>query len=948
MYRRFFCIILCSLFICFHVFGQQKAIDKELLPFVIRQDAVSGDTFQQHPAQISLQQAFAAKGVLPKGLRILRKLSDSISIVRFSSYLEKEKLQKNALILTPVNDLWKLSPGLLDQLSALQQKDELVLLMITVTDISSFEKKYLSFQKITIQAAYPATGSLVIRAPVSWIKTAALQDPNISFIARGRMAFTERELTGFDLSANKVNRAHRDWPAVNGRGLTVSIKENKMDTADIDYTGRYVFSPFASSNIQTHATNMATIAVGGGNTYYTGKGVAWGASLSSADFVNLLPDKIQDLQKLKVTVQNHSYGVGIENYYGADASAYDAQLYQNPTLLHVFSAGNSGGQASVSGNYAGITGYANLTGSFKMAKNNLTAGATDSFGNVTSLSSRGPAYDGRIKPELVALGEDGSSGAAAIVSGIVLLVQDAWQQKNGILPISAITKAILLNSAQDVGTSGIDFLSGYGSVNAWRALQTVAGNQVLQGQVVQGQTMLHNISLPQNAKNLKLTICWIDPPSQPNSFKALVNDLDLELFHQGTNQRWLPWVLNSKPVTDSLRQLPVRKRDSLNNAEQITLDNTPAGNYQILVKGYSVTGAQQAYAIAWQYDTLEHFAFTYPVKGDNLFPEQLHTIRWETTLTGTASLQYRINTGNWQNIATNINLSKNYYQWQLPDKTGALQLRLLAGLQEWRSDTVSLSSKLLINTGFNCVDSFLVYWQRAAVDSYRVYRLGPRYLEPFFVTADTALIQVTMNNAYQYFTVAPILPLQIEGARSYTFNYTQQQVDCYISGFIADPAGTSSARLSLQLGTTYQVAKIVFEKLTASGFVTIRTIMPVTAKQFVITEAAGKGLNTYRVRIELQSGLVYYTRPEQVLIFASQPYYVFPNPVRQGSVLNLLAEDTDDTVFLLFDVYGRKLAEHKVNGFFNEMRLPLLQKGTYYYIILKAGIRQVSQQLVVL
>jgi len=36
------------------------------------------------------------------------------------------------------------------------------------------------------------------------------------------------------------------------------------------------------------------------------------------------------------------------------------------------------------------------------------------------------AFDGRIKPEIVALGEDGSSGAAAIVSGIALLIRDAF------------------------------------------------------------------------------------------------------------------------------------------------------------------------------------------------------------------------------------------------------------------------------------------------------------------------------------------------------------------------------------------------------------------------------------------------------------------------------------------------------------------------------------------
>ena len=58
-----------------------------------------------------------------------------------------------------------------------------------------------------------------------------------------------------------------------------------------------------------------------------------------------------------------------------------------------------------------------------MAKNILTVGATDSFSIVAALSSKGPAHDGRVKPELVAFGEDGSSGAAALVSGTSLLLQ---------------------------------------------------------------------------------------------------------------------------------------------------------------------------------------------------------------------------------------------------------------------------------------------------------------------------------------------------------------------------------------------------------------------------------------------------------------------------------------------------------------------------------------------
>ncbi|MEY2902931.1 MAG: hypothetical protein RLY89_2037, partial [Bacteroidota bacterium] len=354
-----------------------------------------------------------------------------------------------------------------------------------------------------------------------------------AFLGNGYSQFTERELTGFDLSTNKVNLVHKIWPQLNGKGSTISIKEELMDTTDIDFKGRYLKAASAAKILQTHATTMTTIVGGAGNTYYTGKGVAWGANISSSDFNNLLPDNLFELQQLKVAIQNHSYGVGLENYYGNDAAAYDTQLNQDSTLLHVFSAGNLGDKSPITGVYQGIAGFSNLSGSFKMAKNILTVGATDSFYRVIPISSKGPSFDGRVKPEIVALGEDGSSGAAAIVSGICLLIRDAFIQYHPSkkAPSSAMIKAVLINSADDIDRPGTDYNAGFGSANAWRSIKTLKDGQTIQGNVLANQTNQHLIQIPSNAINLKVTICWIDPAAPANSAKTLINNLDLEITH---------------------------------------------------------------------------------------------------------------------------------------------------------------------------------------------------------------------------------------------------------------------------------------------------------------------------------------------------------------------------------------------------------------------------------
>lgn len=937
MRRGLFCFLLFGF-----LYAQSQPSSRQYIPLVLKPFVESSllSSFDQH----STKKIFALIGELPKTVSALRKLSDTITIVQIEDPQIITSLWKLGKLM-PVNDAWKFPPGFIAPATTEmihQQKAWL----IETTDTDILTKRIHEKDAVTITSI--SGKHIQLNASWKWIQEYLVQNPSILFIAPVAKPFTERELTGFDLSANKGNLAHRIWPTINGSGRSISIKENKLDTADIDFKGRYVSSSLASSRIETHATTMATIAAGGGNTFYTGKGFAYGASITSSDFANLLPDPLSEVMRLRVGLQNHSYGTGIENYYGADAAAYDRQTNSEGLgLLHIFSAGNQGTQASSSGNYAGINGFANLTGSFKMSKNSIAVGATDSFGVVPALSSRGPAYDGRLKPELVALGEDGSSGAAAIVSGITALLQQAYQQKNNTEASTDMIRAVLFNSADDIGSPGPDFVSGYGMANAYRAIKTIQDDRLINGYVRDSQEWVHQITVPAGARNLKITLSWTDHPAQTNAYKALVNDLDMILEHPASAQTWLPWVLNSYPHPDSLRKNAVRKKDTLNNHEQITIALPAAGTYNIKISGTSIPTLAQIYAIAWQYDTVSHFIFSYPVKGDLLEPARKNTLRWETTITDTATLEYKLNDGNWQTVANGVNLSHQYFQWQPPDTTAAIQLRMKATQRSWLSDTVGISKNLLINTGFNCADSFLVYWQKAKVDSYRVYRLGEQYLEPFITVSDTALIQLKQNNPYSFFSIAPLLPLQREGRRAYTFDYRQQQVACYISGFIADPFGNNAARLNLQLGTTYQVKKVVFEKLTASGFSAFQEITPVTNTQLTITTPANNGLNVYRARIELQNGTNYYTHPEQVLLFGAAAYYVFPNPIQPGATLNIMDADPDNKEFRLYDIFGRLVMKESLQGLRNQVRMPLLQRGVYFYVIIQNNDRILNGRLIV-
>ena len=822
--------------------------------------------------------------------------------------------------------------------------------VIAVSDEIAF-RKFLEERKMATSIYEYGPGKLfVIKTTWAEILGSVLPGPNVLFVDEQRKPKEELAVSDLDLSANKINVIHNQFQQYNGNGVVASVKENRPDTADIDFKGRYLSTTLSSKIFSTHATNMMTIIGGAGNTYYEGKGSAWASALSSSDFATLLPDPDAKYQEYNITVQNHSYGTGIENFYGADAAAYDASVIARSSLLHVFSAGNSGQQTSTTGPYANAPGFANITGSFKMAKNIITVGHEDSFGVVLAPSSRGPAYDGRVKPELVAFALDGSSGAAAIVSGISLDLQQAYKDLHASLPSSALIKAVLLNSADDVGAKGIDFTSGYGAVNAYKAMTTILNARHFNGNLSNAATDVFNISVPANIKQLKVTLVWNDPPATPNAAKALKNDLDLELTLPATTQVWQPWVLSHFPNVDSLQKLPVRKRDSLNNIEQITLDNPAAGNYQILVKGFSVTTAPpQAYFVAYQTDTLDKFKWLYPTRSDNIFGGRTNVLRWESTyINTTAQLECSFNNGTtWQLIDNAVDLTRGYYKWTPQDTFTTALLRMNFASQNFLSDSFTVSKRFDLFVGFNCPDSVMFFWKKIpGVSSWQVYQLGPKYMEPLLVATDTAFILSKASNPSFHYAVAPILNGRT-GVRSYAYNYAMQGVGCYVKSFLATLAG-NTAVLDLLVGTNYKIKKISFQKLNGTGFIDIQTINNISGLQFsYVDNNLSKGLNVYRVKIELTNGTITYSDEATVYYFKNGGYILYPNPAPQFQLITILSNDPDITQLQVFNSVGQKVYEKSLDQLVNEIPRGRLSKGFYFLRIVKNNKTQTVLKLVV-
>ena len=748
--------------------------------------------------------------------------------------------------------------------------------------------------------------------------------------------FPKEELTtgSLDLTLNRINISHTTYPEINGDSIFTSIKEQQFDTADIDYINRIIKTGQGAPGFTTHASVMATILAGGGNSSPYAKGAAPAAFISSSTFGSLFPHSDSIYRKYSISIQNHSYGTVIENFYGNEATAYDASVLINPTLLHVFSSGNSGTSNAASGVYTASPGFSNLTGNFKSAKNIIVTGATDSFGVVASLSSRGPAYDGRVKPELVAFGEDGSSGAAAMTSGAAALVQQAYKKLKGKLPPASLVKAVLVNGADDTGNPHVDYISGYGNLNAWNAVRCIKENRFIEDSIFNAQTKTFNFSVLANAREIKITVSWSDALPSASASKALVNDLDMTLNLPAASASWQPWVLDPRPANILLPAQ--RKTDTLNNTEQITLDNPVAGNYIIEIKGTNVSSAKQLFSVAWQTDTLNYFAWTFPSKNEPVKAAATNVIRWQSNITGTGVLDYSTDGTTWTNISSAVNLTDKYFKWNAPDSFSKAFLRMTpASGSNVLSDTFILSKATSLSTAFNCTDSFMLYWDRLKVNQYQIYELGAKYLQPFLVTTDSFIILRKSQHPTLYYAVAPVVSGK-PGLRSFTLKYDAQGVECYFRNFYMQLQTQQKVDFTATLGSVYNVASLTFQKLKGNGYADLQTITAPGTLYFSFSDSnLLRGVNYYRLQIKLASGASLYSEIVPIYHYPDLPVIVFPNPVAQNRPINIISQEPGKYYISVIDGAGRVVMNKHLRNLNNPIPGILLPKGIYFIQITK-------------
>lgn len=163
-----------------------------------------------------------------------------------------------------------------------------------------------------------------------------------------------------------------------------------------------------------------------------------------------------------------------------------------------------------------------------------------------------------------------------------------------------------------VYTEGPDWVSGYGLVNAQKAVDYVDTNRFIEGVIDQGVTEVKKIHVTGSVDTLRVTLCWDDPAnasiSELDAYRCkLVNDLDLYLRHPETGRTVYPWVLDHNGMhadiipadgIDSITPAMIlakkafRGVDTINNLEVVDVVAPDTGIWEVYVVPVSITQDQ--------------------------------------------------------------------------------------------------------------------------------------------------------------------------------------------------------------------------------------------------------------------------------------------------------------------------------------------------------------------
>ena len=592
---------------------------------------------------------------------------------------------------------------------------------------------------------------------------------------------------------------------LNGRGVTIGVGDNADISTHIDFANRLINRSPALA--EDHGTHTSGTAAGAGIIDVRYHGMAPKSTILLQYFSDIITNAPAYVSDNHLVVSNNSYFTVEENcpgerVYDVLSNYADQQLNDFPQLLHVIASGNDGNlTCSPYGNAFGT-----VKSGWQTAKNVLTVGAlkTQDY-SIAYFSSRGPVNDGRIKPEITSGGwlvmssnayntygyNFGTSMACPAVTGSIALMYERYRQlHNGADPTADLMKALVCNTAEDLGNPGPDYTFGFGMLNARRAVAAIDSNRYFINTISNGGNANHQIHLNKNAQQLKVMLYWADKPAAINAAATLVNDLDLTVTTP-TSVVHHPLILNPNPA--NVNDNAAEGVDHVNNIEQVVINNPIEGNYSVGIAGATVPYGPQQYVLS--YEILDSsVTVEYPIGGETLVPGETENIRWNAygVDDNSFTLEYSLNNGNsWTLIDNNVSSGTRIYPWLVPAAfTGKGLIRVSrngSSLKDVSDFNFTILGQPTITVNNVCEGAVKLNWRKVdSAQSYDILQLTADSMRVIGNTSDTSYLLKGLNkNSTVWLGVAAKNGL-FSGRRSISVSSIPNNGPCTLPDFTND------------------------------------------------------------------------------------------------------------------------------------------------------------------
>jgi subtilisin-like proprotein convertase family protein len=195
--------------------------------------------------------------------------------------------------------------------------------------------------------------------------------------------------------------------------------------------------------------------------------------------------------------------------------------------------------------------------------------------------------------------ESGTSMAAPVVSGLLALMQEYFEQRLSVTNSPALMKALLINGARTLSdqytfqTDPLQNQQGWGLPNLTNSLPLSLGDGPLRffdqspdEALITGMSKTRTLELATNASALPLrvTLVWTDPPGNPASGIKLVNNLDLIVTNLDTGEVFVGNNFGGGGAfSDVSSTNDALISDTVNNVENVYIRPPLSAHYSITV-----------------------------------------------------------------------------------------------------------------------------------------------------------------------------------------------------------------------------------------------------------------------------------------------------------------------------------------------------------------------------